>query len=222
MRRWTGLTFLGAVMCADRLTPSARSALMSRIRGRDTAPERAVRRILTELGYRYRLQYKRAPGRPDVALPGRRKLIWVHGCYWHQHPGCPKAALPKSRREFWIPKLEGNHQRDLAVQAEARELGWDTLVAWECELRQPDLLIERLKRFLEGRLRSFPHQERADGANPHRSEVTSIAGRAVEREPGQPLLVETGDIPAVRTPAEFSDEGEKLHNALKTHGERSS
>ena len=123
---------------------------MSRVRGRDTAPEHALRRILTELGYRYRLHYERVPGRPDIALPGRRKVIWVHGCFWHQHPGCPKAALPKSRREFWVAKLEGNRRRDLTVQAEAQELGWDAFVAWECELRQPSSLIERLGQFLGG------------------------------------------------------------------------
>ena len=140
---------------------------MSRIRGRDTAPEQALRRILTELGYRYRLHYKRVPGRPDIALPGRRKVIWVHGCFWHQHPGCPKAALPKSRREFWIPKLEGNRERDLAVQAEAQLLGWETFVAWECELRQPGPLIKRLRRFLEGRPRSCSHREKENDTDPH-------------------------------------------------------
>jgi DNA mismatch endonuclease (patch repair protein) len=136
-------------VCADRLSPSARSRLMSRVRSKDTGPEIAIRRLLTELGYRYRLQYKRVPGRPDIAFPGRRKVIWVHGCFWHQHPGCPRATLPKSRREFWIPKLEGNRRRDLALQAEVRKLGWDTLVAWECELRDRDQLARRLRKFLD-------------------------------------------------------------------------
>ena len=137
-------------MCADVMSPTDRSRLMSRIRGRDTGPERAVRRLLTDLGYRYRLQYRRLPGRPDIAFPGRRKAIWVHGCFWHQHPGCPKATLPKSRPEFWIPKLDGNRRRDRAVQAEAAKLGWDTLVVWECELRDPGSVAERLAQFVTG------------------------------------------------------------------------
>lgn len=132
----------------DNLNPDERSALMSRVRSRDTAPERALRRLLTSMGYRYRLQYRRVPGRPDVALPGRRKVIWVHGCFWHQHPGCPRATVPKSRPEFWVPKLEGNRRRDLATQAEARQLGWDTFIVWECELRDRDQLTKRLEEFL--------------------------------------------------------------------------
>ncbi len=92
----------------DTLTPAQRSALMARVRNRDTGPERALRRLLTDMGYRYRLHYQRVPGRPDIAFPGRRKVIWVHGCFWHRHPGCPKATLPKSRQEFWIPKLAAN------------------------------------------------------------------------------------------------------------------
>ncbi|MYD87522.1 MAG: DNA mismatch endonuclease Vsr [Dehalococcoidia bacterium] len=122
---------------------------MSRVRSRDTAPERAARRLLTDMGYRYRLHYGRVPGRPDIAFPGRRKAIWVHGCFWHQHPGCSKAALPKSRRDFWIPKLNSNRNRDLAVEAEARSRGWDTLVLWECELKAPREVADRLKRFLD-------------------------------------------------------------------------
>ncbi len=135
-------------VCADTLTPEERSERMSRIRRRDTGPERALRGLLTDLGYRYRLQYGKVPGRPDIALPGRRKVIWMHGCFWHQHPGCPKATVPKSRREFWVPKLEGNRRRDLAAEAEARRQGWDTLVVWECELRDPGRLKKRLKNFL--------------------------------------------------------------------------
>ncbi len=136
-------------MCADTLTPAERSRRMSLIRNRDTGPERALRRILTDLGYRYRLQYDRVPGRPDVAFPGRRKVIWMHGCFWHRHPGCANARLPKSRRDFWIPKLEGNRRRDLATQERVRELGWRTLVTWECELRDTEGLSERLREFLD-------------------------------------------------------------------------
>ena len=122
---------------------------MSLIKGRDTGPERAVRKLLTSVGYRYRLQYKKLPGRPDIALPGRKKAIWVHGCYWHRHPDCKLARLPKSRREFWVPKLEGNRQRDIRKQAEVRALGWDVAVAWECELTDGRSLLQRLERFID-------------------------------------------------------------------------
>ena len=136
-------------MCSDRLEVEARKKLMSSVRSRDTAPELALRRLLTDLGYRYRLQYKAVPGRPDVALPGRHKAIWVHGCFWHQHSNCPKGRPPKSRLEFWIPKLEANRKRDVAVVEEARGLGWDTMIVWECELRSKLDLSERLVKFLE-------------------------------------------------------------------------
>ena len=137
-------------MCADRLSRTQRSNLMSRVRNRDTAPERALRRLLTDMGYRYRLQYKAVRGRPDVAFPGRRKVIWVHGCFWHRHPDCPRATLPKSRRDFWATKLEGDRSRDLAVQMEAQRIGWQTLIVWECELGELDRLTDRLKQFLGG------------------------------------------------------------------------
>ena len=136
-------------MCADRLSSSERSALMSRVRSQGTAPERSLRRLLTDMGYRYRLQYGLVPGRPDIAFLGRRKIIWVHGCFWHGHQGCSRAALPKSRQDFWVPKLEGNRQRDRAVEEEVQRLGWSTLVVWECELRGADRLGERLREFLE-------------------------------------------------------------------------
>ena len=136
-------------MCADTLSPAERSERMARIRNRDTGPERALRRLLTGLGYRYRLQYGKVPGRPDVAFPGRLKVIWVHGCFWHRHPGCKNARLPKSRLDFWLPKLEGNRQRDLANQAEVRRMGWECLIVWECELAEQSRLSERLKAFLD-------------------------------------------------------------------------
>ena len=136
-------------MCPDRLSAAERSILMSRVRSRGTGPERSLRRLLTDMGYRYRLHYSLLAGKPDIAFPGRRKVIWVHGCFWHRHQGCPRAALPKSRQGFWLPKLEGNRRRDRAVEEEAQRLGWGTLVVWECELREADRLTERLRWFLE-------------------------------------------------------------------------
>ena len=137
-------------MPPDTLTHAERSERMARIRGKDTGPERRIRRLLTALGFRYRLHYSKLPGRPDIAFPGRRKVIWVHGCFWHRHPGCSSARLPKSRLEFWKPKLEGNRNRDLRNEADVRAAGWDTLVVWECELSDELALVTRLRSFLDG------------------------------------------------------------------------
>ena len=137
-------------MPPDTLTVSERSQRMARIRAKDTGPERRVRSLLTALGFRYRLHYSKLPGRPDIAFPGRRKVIWVHGCFWHRHPGCALARLPKSRLDFWKPKLEGNRNRDLRNEADVRAAGWDTLVVWECELSDELALVTRLRSFLDG------------------------------------------------------------------------
>ena len=137
-------------MPPDTLTPAERSERMGRIRGKDTGPERRIRALLTTLGFRYRLHYSKLPGRPDIALPGRRKVIWVHGCFWHRHPGCALGRLPKSKLDFWKPKLEENRSRDLRNEAMVRAAGWDTLVVWECELSNESSLVARLKGFLDG------------------------------------------------------------------------
>ena len=136
-------------MPPDSLTPSERRERMARVRGKDTGPERRVRSILTGLGFRYRLHYSKLPGRPDIAFPGRRKIIWVHGCFWHRHPGCALARLPKSRLEFWKTKLEENRSRDLRNEAEVCAAGWDALVVWECELSEEAAVAARLKTFLD-------------------------------------------------------------------------
>lgn len=119
----------------DSLTPERRSEVMSRIRSTDTKPEMRVRRLAYALGYRYRLHRKDLPGRPDLVFPGRRKVIFVHGCFWHQHLGCPAGRIPKSRPEFWEPKLQKNRQRDAANKRELVVAGWQVLVLWECQLK---------------------------------------------------------------------------------------
>ncbi|WNG19263.1 very short patch repair endonuclease [Cystobacter fuscus] len=135
----------------DTMTPAERSERMARVRNKDTKPEFRVRRLVTAMGYRYRLHYKKVPGHPDLAFPGRRKAIFVHGCFWHRHPdaACPLARLPKSRLEFWLPKLEGNRARDLRKEAELRERGWAVFVVWECQLRDEASLGQMLRLFLE-------------------------------------------------------------------------
>lgn len=134
----------------DTLTPEQRSERMSRVRGKDTKPELVVRRLVHGLGYRFRLHRRDLPGSPDLVFPGRRKVIWVHGCFWHQHPdpNCKLARMPKSRLEFWEAKLSANRERDAVKMAELTALGWDALVVWECEIKDKGVLAARLKEFL--------------------------------------------------------------------------
>jgi len=132
----------------DPLSPKARSEQMRRVRSKDTGPELVVRRLVHSMGYRYRLHSKTLPGHPDLVFAGRRKVIFVHGCFWHRHEGCPRCRMPKSRVDFWKPKLEGNQKRDQANQLRLRELGWDHLVVWECELKDASSLASRIKQFL--------------------------------------------------------------------------
>ena len=124
---------------------------MSRVRSKDTGPEKAVRRMVHTMGYRYRLHRRNLPGRPDLVFPGRKKVIFVHGCFWHKHedPACSKSGLPKSNRDFWLPKLKRNAERDSEQQARLISLGRDVLVVWECEIEKDQGLAERLRKFLD-------------------------------------------------------------------------
>lgn len=105
---------------------------MSRIRSRDTKPELFVRRLLFAQGFRYRLCRKDLPGRPDIVLKKYKTVVFVNGCFWHQHPGCARAVVPSSRREYWLPKLERNRARDARAYEELSALGWRVIVVWEC------------------------------------------------------------------------------------------
>lgn len=130
----------------DTLTTLERSERMSRVRGRDTKPEWAVRRLVWSLGYRYRLHSRDLPGCPDVVLNRLKKAIFIHGCFWHRHPNCGR--IPKSRVEFWKTKLTQNRARDLRNQRELKRLGWDYLVVWECETRDLGSVALRVAAFL--------------------------------------------------------------------------
>ena len=121
---------------------------MQAVRGRDTAPEMRVRSILHALGYRYRLYRKDLPGTPDIVLPRYRKIVLVHGCFWHGHEHCKRAKLPINNAETWRAKIEGNRIRDVKNVAALRELGWDVLIVWECEVRGCAQLADRLREFL--------------------------------------------------------------------------
>lgn len=133
----------------DPLTPQERSERMSRIRAKDTGPEKAVRRVVYEMGYRYRLHLADLPGKPDLVFIKRKKIIFVHGCFWHQHQKCKIYVQPKTKTEFWFEKLNSNVQRDKKHQRFLKKDGWAILVIWECQIKQIASLKKRIRRFLE-------------------------------------------------------------------------
>lgn len=131
----------------DTISPAERSALMSRIRSKDTKPEITVRKILHSMGYRFRLHRKDLPGRPDIVLPRHRKAILVQGCFWHGHD-CRLASKPKSNTGYWSEKILKNKERDTRNLAALQAAGWDVLELWECDVRRADNLEETLRNFL--------------------------------------------------------------------------
>ena len=134
---------------SDTLSPEQRSERMSRVKSKDTKPEFRVRRIAYAMGFRYRLNRKDLPGKPDLVFVKLNKVIFVHGCFWHRHRSCRLARLPKSRLDFWLPKLEENRKRDLRTKKKLSNLGWKSLVIWECELGNRTKIERRIKKFLE-------------------------------------------------------------------------
>jgi DNA mismatch endonuclease (patch repair protein) len=134
----------------DRFSPEKRSNIMRGAKAKNTKPELRVRRMLHHLGYRYRLHHKGLPGKPDVVFPGRKKAIFVHGCFWHQHEdeGCPIVRRPESNTAYWNEKFERNVARDRRVAESLRELGWDVRTIWECQLSRDDELSRTLIQFL--------------------------------------------------------------------------
>lgn len=147
---WRRLCGSVKIDAMDTMTPADRSALMSRIRSKDTKPELVVRRMLHRLGYRYVLHDKRLPGKPDLVFPSKRAVIVVDGCFWHGH-NCSLGSKPKSNADFWLTKIQGNKARDARHRRALRSLGWRVLVVWECSTRASDLsrLQRRLVNFLD-------------------------------------------------------------------------
>lgn len=133
----------------DTLTKEQRKRCMAAVRGKDTKPELVVRSLLHRMGYRFRLHRKDLPGNPDIVLPGRHKVIFVHGCFWHQHVNCKYATRPQTRSDFWNLKLDKNVLRDKQVQNKLRRLGWGVMVVWECQLHNTRYLSKRLFNFLD-------------------------------------------------------------------------
>lgn len=124
---------------------------MGRVRSKNSRPELAVRKLVFGMGYRYRLHAGELPGRPDLVFRPRRKVIFVHGCFWHRHSGCALARMPKSRVEFWGPKLEGNRKRDDRNKRALACGGWKVLTIWECELDKAERLKKVIRRFLDAK-----------------------------------------------------------------------
>lgn len=134
----------------DHVDSKRRSYIMASVGTKNTRPELVVRQALHRLGYRYRLHRRDLPGSPDLVFPGRKKAIFVHGCFWHGHR-CRWGKLPKSRLDYWKPKIEANRERDRKNVEALRDAGWSVEVVWQCELKAPEVAIERLVDFLDRR-----------------------------------------------------------------------
>lgn len=133
----------------DVLSPEQRRYCMSKIQGKNTKPEIYIRSMVHTLGYRFRLHRKDLPGKPDIVFPRLRKIIFVHGCFWHMHKCRWGKVKPKTNSNFWEEKRTGNRIRDRKRVKELKDLGWDILIVWECELRKPDVLEKKVIEFLQ-------------------------------------------------------------------------
>lgn len=121
---------------------------MAAVHSKNTTPEKAVRRIVHKLGYRYRLHVDDLPGKPDMVFPKRHKIVFLHGCFWHRHSRCRYATQPKTNVEFWQRKFCKNVERDRCTQRKLKKMGWTILVVWQCELKDPEKLVRRIDAFL--------------------------------------------------------------------------
>lgn len=139
---------------ADPMTPQERSKQMSLVKGKNTKPEVELKRLFWDLGYHYRYSnWSKLPGKPDLVFVKRKKVVFLHGCFWHRHPGCPNTRIPKSNISFWEQKLLGNAQHDQLVYDKLEELGWDYLVVWECEVTKKsnrNMLEHKIREFMDG------------------------------------------------------------------------
>lgn len=122
---------------------------MSSIKGRNTSPEKFVRRCLRKLGYKFKSYSKELPGNPDIVLNKIKKVIFVHGCFWHNHRNCKRAALPATNRLFWEKKIKGNAARDKAIKIKLRRMGWRTLTVWQCQIKDLEKISQRIDKFIK-------------------------------------------------------------------------
>lgn len=133
----------------DVFSKRTRSRIMSHISGKNTKPEILVRSLLHRMGYRFRIHKKDLPGRPDICLPKHKKVIFVHGCFWHGHENCPRSKRPTTNVEFWNKKIDGNIERDKENIKKLKRLGWQTLTIWTCEIKNQEELKTKLISFIE-------------------------------------------------------------------------
>lgn len=140
----------GGEYFVDIVSPERRSEIMRKVRSKNTSAEWVVRHLVHSLGYRYRLHRRDLPGKPDLVFAGRKKVMYVHGCFWHAHEGCKRARVPEANRDYWRAKIERNAQRDAAHMAALTGAGWQVMVIWECELRDVVELEARIREFLDG------------------------------------------------------------------------
>ncbi len=133
---------------ADVYTKSKRSEIMAHIKGHNTSPEHTVAQLLRKLKVKYRRNVKSLPGQPDFVIPSAKAIIFVHGCFWHNHSNCARAKLPKTNRKFWKQKIEGNKRRDMRISQSLRKEGWHVFTVWQCALRKPERVSNRLRRLL--------------------------------------------------------------------------
>ena len=134
----------------DRITSAQRSAQMSLVKSKNTGPELIVRKLAHSLGYRYRLHGAGLPGKPDLVFAKRKKVVFVHGCFWHRHVGCRRATTPATNLDYWLPKFERTVERDGQNIEALSSRGWSALAVWECELKNTSDLAEKLRAFLDG------------------------------------------------------------------------
>ena len=140
----------------DTLTIAERSRLMAKIKGKNTAPERAVRSLLHRAGYRFRIHVRGLPGTPDVVLPKYRAVVFIHGCFWHRHRNCKIATMPQSHKKFWSEKFARNVANDARHRRKLRRLGWRVVTVWSCQLRHPDLVLGKIEKALKPQIRRAP------------------------------------------------------------------
>ena len=175
-RPWSGLR--KQVAMADKLNTQQRHHCMSRIRGKDTKPELLVRKGLHARGFRFRLQDRKLPGRPDIVLPKYKVVIMVNGCFWHGHKGCKYATRPKTNVEFWDAKIALNRHRDEVTVAHLEALGWTVITVWECELKY--------KRSVERRINSLAAEiSQAGERNTHNDQIRKITRAIAQKEQRQ-------------------------------------
>lgn len=134
---------------ADHLSQDMRSWNMSRIRSKNTKPERKVRSLLHHMGYRFRLHRTDLPGKPDIVLPKHKTAIFVHGCFWHRHDGCSRCTTPGTNKDYWVNKFERNIKNDYKAQVTLKKLGWEVLIIWECEVKNCQTLSQKLHAHLK-------------------------------------------------------------------------